>query len=66
MMDRSVARLAQDGLRDRTEIVRGTVDALPRDVAYDAAALIGVLQHLPGEADQRAIAAIHRRAPEAG
>ena len=55
MMDLTVARLERDGLADRTEIVRGPVEALPRDATYDAATLIGVLHHLPGDAEKRAI-----------
>ena len=55
MMDLTIARLEQDGLHDRTEIVLGTVDALPQDAVYDAATLIGVLHHLPGDAEKRAI-----------
>ena len=54
-MDLTIARLEQDGLHDRTEIVLGTVDALPQDAVYDAATLIGVLHHLPGDAEKRAI-----------
>ncbi|MFF9550906.1 class I SAM-dependent methyltransferase [Methylobacterium fujisawaense] len=55
MMDLTIARLEQDGLHDRTEIVLGTVDALPQDAVYDAATLIGVLHHLPADAEKRAI-----------
>ena len=49
MMDLAVAQLANDGLLERTEIVLGTVDDLPVGRHFDAATLIGVLHHLPGD-----------------
>jgi tRNA (cmo5U34)-methyltransferase len=55
MMDLAVARLTESGLGDRTEAVLGTVDDLPADAAFDAATLIGVLHHLPGDDAKRAI-----------
>jgi len=55
MMDLAVARLSETGLLDRTEVVLGTIDDLPPDDAYDAATLIGVLHHLPGDEAKRAI-----------
>jgi tRNA (cmo5U34)-methyltransferase len=55
MMDIAVARLTETGLLDRTEIVLGTVDDLPLDRPFDAATLIGVLHHLPGDEAKRAI-----------
>jgi tRNA (cmo5U34)-methyltransferase len=55
MMDLAVSRIAEAGLSDRTEVVLGTVDDLPPDFAYDAATLIGVLHHLPGDDAKRGI-----------
>jgi tRNA (cmo5U34)-methyltransferase len=55
MMDLAVARLSEAGLLDRTEVVLGTVDDLPPEPKFDAATLIGVLHHLPGDEAKRAI-----------
>jgi tRNA (cmo5U34)-methyltransferase len=55
MLDLAVARLTESGMLDRTEVALGTVDDLPRESLYDAATLIGVLHHLPGDAAKRAI-----------
>ena len=55
MMDLAVNRLREQGLLDRTRIVLGTVDDLPVDERFDAATLIGVLHHLPGDDSKRAI-----------
>ena len=49
MMDLAIARLAEHGFLDRTEVVLGTVDLLPLVERFDAATLIGVLHHLPGD-----------------
>jgi tRNA (cmo5U34)-methyltransferase len=49
MMAIAVARLNDTGLINRTEVVLGTVDDLPSDSSFDAATLIGVLHHLPGD-----------------
>jgi tRNA (cmo5U34)-methyltransferase len=49
MMDIAVAQLEQKGLASRTEIHLGYVDDLPSDVRFDAATLIGVLHHQPGD-----------------
>lgn len=53
MMDIAVARLNETGLIHRTEVVLGTVDDLPSDRRFDAATLIGVLHHLPGDEAKR-------------
>src|SRR5215217_87903 len=53
MMDLALARLGEAGLR--TEVVLGTVDELPADDRFDAATLIGVLHHLPGDEAKHAI-----------
>jgi tRNA (cmo5U34)-methyltransferase len=55
MLDLAVARLRETGLDGRTEILLGTVDDLPADRRFDAATLIGVLHHLPGDEAKRAI-----------
>lgn len=55
MMDLAVARLTEAGLLDRTEVVLGTVDDLPPGARFDAATLIGVLHHLPGDEAKRGI-----------
>jgi tRNA (cmo5U34)-methyltransferase len=55
MMDIAVARLTETGLIGRTEVVLGTVDNLSNDRRFDAATLIGVLHHLPGDEAKRAI-----------
>jgi tRNA (cmo5U34)-methyltransferase len=55
MMDLAITRLTEAGFLDRTEVVLGTVDDLPPDDRFDAATLIGVLHHLPGDEAKRAI-----------
>lgn len=55
MMDLAVARLTEAGLLNRSDVVLGTVDELPPDARFDAATLIGVLHHLPGDEAKRAI-----------
>ena len=55
MLDLASARLREAGLDRRTEVLLGTVDDLPADRRFDAATLIGVLHHLPGDEAKRAI-----------
>lgn len=55
MLDLTVGRLTELSLLDRTEVVHGTVDDLPAVERFDAATLIGVLHHLPGDEAKRAI-----------
>jgi tRNA (cmo5U34)-methyltransferase len=55
MLELAQARLADQGLIDRTEIRVGTVDDLASGATFDAATLIGVLHHLPGDDAKRAI-----------
>lgn len=55
MLDLSTARLTETGLIARTEIILGTPDDLPANARFDAATLIGVLHHLPGDEVKRAI-----------
>jgi hypothetical protein len=55
MMDLAVAQLQRTGLIERTVVRLGTVDDLPPEPNFDAATLIGVLHHLPGNATMQAI-----------
>jgi len=55
MMDITVARLEEHGLAERTEFHLGYVDNLPDVRRFDAATLIGVLHHLPGNEAKRHI-----------
>lgn len=57
MLDLAMARVARAGLTERTRAVSGTVADLPSDEMFDAATLIGVLHHLPGDGDKRSILA---------
>jgi tRNA (cmo5U34)-methyltransferase len=57
MMDITVVALEREGLLDRTMLHKGTVEDLPLDFQFDAATLIGVLHHLPGETAKRDILA---------
>src|SRR5262245_27271260 len=55
MMEIAVARLKERGLIDRADIVLGTIDAVSNEERFDAATLIGVLHHLPGNEAKRSI-----------
>jgi len=57
MLDLAMDRVARAGLSARTTAVAGTVADLPPTEMFDAATLIGVLHHLPGDAAKRAILA---------
>jgi tRNA (cmo5U34)-methyltransferase len=57
MLDLAMGRVAAAGLADRTRAVQGVVADLPSDETFDAATLVGVLHHLPGEAAKQAILA---------
>jgi tRNA (cmo5U34)-methyltransferase len=57
MLDLAMDRVARAGLSGRTTPVLGTIADLPAEAIFDAATLIGVLHHLPGEAAKRAILA---------
>ena len=50
MMEIARFRLEEAGLTGRTTFHAGYVGDLPRDVPFDAATLIGVLHHVPGDA----------------
>jgi tRNA (cmo5U34)-methyltransferase len=55
MLDIAASRIAEAGLMERTTIRLGSVEELPDDAVFDAATLIGVLHHLPGNEAKRAI-----------
>lgn len=55
MLDLAVARLRQHGLLERTEVHLGYIDDLPAETRFDAATLIGVLHHIPGDEPKRAL-----------
>jgi len=62
MLDLAVQRLTASGLAGRAEMRLGYVDDLPADAMFDAATLIGVLHHLPGdEAKNNILKAIAKR-----
>lgn len=64
MLQAAAGNLQAQGLLERTELVEGSVDDLPDEASFDAATLIGVLHHVPGdEAKQRLLASIARRLP---
>lgn len=49
MLDLAVTKIAAAGLAERTDAIVGNVDNLPLDRIFDAATLMGVLHHLPGD-----------------
>jgi len=53
MMDIAVAQVTQKGLATQTDFHLGYVDDLPADRQFDAATLIGVLHHQPGDKAKR-------------
>jgi tRNA (cmo5U34)-methyltransferase len=55
MMDIAEARLREAGLLERTQMRLGYVADLAPERSFDAATLIGVLHHLPGDAAKREI-----------
>jgi tRNA (cmo5U34)-methyltransferase len=55
MLDIAASRIAEAGLMERTTIRLGGVAELPDSSVFDAATLIGVLHHLPGDEAKRAI-----------
>lgn len=57
MLDLAVERVALRRFAHRVTPHLGYVDDLPRDARFDAATLIGVLHHLPGDEAKRAILA---------
>jgi tRNA (cmo5U34)-methyltransferase len=62
MLEIARAHIADAGMAERAEIVLGRVHDLPTEPLFDAATLIGVLHHLPGdEAKQDILHAIASR-----
>ncbi|WP_248797276.1 class I SAM-dependent methyltransferase [Pseudomonas sp. MWU13-2105] len=62
MLELARASLQARGLLSRTRVFLGTVEELTDELPYDAATLIGVLHHLPGDqAKQEILAAIAAR-----
>jgi tRNA (cmo5U34)-methyltransferase len=55
MLDLALAQVDAAGLSSRTEAILGFVEDLPADRVFDAATLIGVLHHLPGDQAKLAI-----------
>jgi tRNA (cmo5U34)-methyltransferase len=62
MLEIARARIAEASMGHRTEVIAGRVEDLPDAPLFDAATLIGVLHHLPGdEAKQEILGAIAAR-----
>ncbi len=55
MLDLALSKLREQGLASRTRVHFGYVDDLSPDERFDAATLIGVLHHLPGDEAKQAI-----------
>ena len=55
MLELAVSKLQEYGLASRTQVHLGYVDELAPDELFDAATLIGVLHHLPGDKAKQAI-----------
>lgn len=53
MLDGAEASLQAHNLLARAELIVGTADDLPAEQTYDAATLIGVLHHVPGDDAKR-------------
>lgn len=55
MLDLALTKLHEQGLAPRTQVRLGYVDDLSLEERFDAATLIGVLHHLPGDEAKQAI-----------
>jgi tRNA (cmo5U34)-methyltransferase len=55
MLDLAMANIRAAGLEKRVESFLGHVDALAHERQFDAATLVGVLHHLPGQDEKDAI-----------
>ncbi|KPG96594.1 class I SAM-dependent methyltransferase [Pseudomonas sp. RIT-PI-r] len=55
MLEAATQQLQANDLLHRTQVHLGQVDDLPADESFDAATLIGVLHHLPGDAAKQQI-----------
>jgi tRNA (cmo5U34)-methyltransferase len=67
MLALAAERINMQGLGDRVELHLGTLDLLAGDETFDAAMMLGVLHHLPGDDAKKAIlkAIANRLAPGA-
>lgn len=64
MLELAMARIEAAGLANRTQAFLGRLDALPKGQPFDAATLIGVLHHIPEQADKEALLqAVRSRLP---
>ncbi|WP_419735538.1 class I SAM-dependent methyltransferase [Pseudomonas sp. COR18] len=62
MLETAAANLGAHGMLGKAQLLLGTVDDLPVDEPFDAATLIGVLHHVPGdEAKQQLLRSIQAR-----
>ncbi|MCW2308018.1 class I SAM-dependent methyltransferase [Rhodobium gokarnense] len=52
MLALAQAAVEEAGIGERVTFVRDAVSALPAEPAFDAALMIGVLHHIPGDADK--------------
>jgi tRNA (cmo5U34)-methyltransferase len=55
MLEIARIRIADAGMAERTEVILGRVEDLPNEPIFDAATLIGVLHHLPGDEAKQGI-----------
>ncbi|VVP56305.1 hypothetical protein PS896_05724 [Pseudomonas fluorescens] len=55
MLEAATQQLQANDLLPRTQVHLGQVEDLPADESFDAATLIGVLHHLPGDAAKQQI-----------
>lgn len=55
MLELALGRVHLAGFGEQTTAVLGTVEDLPAEPAFDAATLIGVLHHVPGERAKRGL-----------
>jgi tRNA (cmo5U34)-methyltransferase len=53
MLEIARTHITEAGLAERTEIILGGVHDIPEDPLFDAATLIGVLHHIPGDKAKR-------------
>ncbi|WP_394779971.1 class I SAM-dependent methyltransferase [Undibacterium sp.] len=49
MLEIAVGKITEAGMSQRVDVIEGTVEDLPQHALFDAATLIGVLHHLPGD-----------------
>ena len=66
MLDLAASKLHEHGLADRVQMHLGYVEDLDPSERFDAATLIGVLHHLPGDTAKQAILSDYCGSIEAG